>query len=1330
MEIFILGEVSLGNNHMRPLVILKTHCLEFGLLAIFMVIALGHLTLAGEYSLSDAETFMRQERYNEAGDAFLYLHTQDPDNRWFIFEGVTALAWSGRYQEVVDLADDPLFYRPPRRSLEAAALANRHVGNFAKAMSFYEEGLERYPSISSFLLGIILTQLDTDQLDAAQASLEKYVALFGETEELTDARGYMAQAIERRRFNDNITAAGDLAREGKYSEALAILEALEKDYPDSLMLSYDLMATNSWADRHPEAVARADRLDLSVAPDYVLSATGRSLREVGRLVESEALFRRQLEKNPNNLTMLDGLVVTLIRLNQLDEAEQLIDSQRSPAEGEESAAEREVFDPQRYPPVLAGDEEALLAARRDAAAILGRQGDFITSITALNRLLRRHPENSGVLYDLILILSWADHRVEVLELVPRIDLEAAPAYVINTIALVHRRDGHPEAALPFYELSVRRFPDNVDSVAGLAMTLGDVGRPSEGLELLNTYDQQHIGIDKRAIFAARVYLYAPQPYTPPPRPTAAYRVEQDAIVTQARDGNLQAALPAIAALYQNHPDDNYILGDYITLAQWAGDNNLVLTLANNLDLSITADYVIQAVGRSLIVMGNHYGAHTFLDLAIEAQQGNAELMVVAAVVIAGGGDYFKAATYLQKALTSHTPGIANRVREARDRIGSDIIDSLLDLERIEAPGLNQGPIPPALVTSKTLALSGVHASHLSREIIQQGDPPPKLTPAQSNNIRMAAAKRTSVWGERSFLPRDILERSRFSLEAIQDLDAILNDPQYKNSTPMRVEAGAAKVKIFYEMAYFQEAIEEYLAIKDRGIPLSDGVLLAVAGSYMGLRCPLQAKAIYLEVLDRIKNPLPPANMPPIKDDIYQARTGLFWALLENEELHAALLEVEKHYQEGTATDGTALYQDNEYQKGSIAILRGLAWLYTGFMAVAEEELLLVVADAPGNPGALSALATTYSMRGLNRTAIDYIHRSQIFNPSDVGLAVAEAENLLNIQDWRATEAILEVVEPYREKVAAVRQLERDWETYNLHELRVDVAWGKVLYRSNEDETSFQGLGEEPTLEARLFSKPICYDWRLFGGIATSGGDFQEGHARRNVYMTGVEYRSPILTATLEARDDQVNGSHTFGLGLTGVVTPNDHWRFPFGIDYHSREAPLRARRDNGLTANLYQVGASRYWNESRSLNTRATVMNFSDGNVRLSLGGDFNQRLWTDYTRYIDGQISVATSTNSLDDNRLYFNPKYDLEIGGALGYSDLIWRCYEQSLRHTLTVGLGNYYQRYYGSGPVWSVSYSQSLVLSDRFSLNYGIAYGQRIYDGDRERMLNLYLSANYRF
>lgn len=116
---------------------------------------------------------------------------------------------------------------------------------------------------------------------------------------------------------------------------------------------------------------------------------------------------------------------------------------------------------------------------REEAVKLAREGDLDSSLKIFDKLRQDFPDDRVLLYDHIVVLSWAHKDQKVTALAEKVDLLEAPAYVIKTIAKSARNLQQYKVASSFYDLGVTRFPDNPHFYIGLGYVYADQRRDDD-----------------------------------------------------------------------------------------------------------------------------------------------------------------------------------------------------------------------------------------------------------------------------------------------------------------------------------------------------------------------------------------------------------------------------------------------------------------------------------------------------------------------------------------------------------------------------------------------------------------------------------------------------------------------------------------------------------------------------------------------------------------------------------------------------------------------------------------------------------------------------------
>jgi hypothetical protein len=140
-------------------------------------------------------------------------------------------------------------------------------------------------------------------------------------------------------------------------------------------------------------------------------------------------------------------------------------------------------------------------------------------------------------------------------------------------------------------------------------------------------------------------------------------------------------------------------------------------------------------------------------------------------------------------------------------------------------------------------------------------------------------------------------------------------------------------------------------------------------------------------------------------------------------------------------------------------------------------------------------------------------------------------------------------------------------------------------------------------------------------------------------------------------------------------------------------------------------------------------MEFDDDNTRLQAFLSWQRRLVNRPYFKLPVTLELYGSGNSAQD-RPYFNPEQDLSATVMVDLRWLLYRRYQRTFAHHLAVTGGTYWQKDFGAGPVGSLRYEHDWHLNDDLTLQYGIIWRRRIYDGDSETNIWTYLNCTWRF
>ncbi|HEY7292806.1 MAG TPA: poly-beta-1,6 N-acetyl-D-glucosamine export porin PgaA [Vicinamibacterales bacterium] len=510
---------------------------------------------------------------------------------------------------------------------------------------------------------------------------------------------------------------------------------------------------------------------------------------------------------------------------------------------------------------------------------------------------------------------------------------------------------------------------------------------------------------------------------------------------------------------------------------------------------------------------------------------------------------------------------------------------------------------------------------------------------------------------------------------------------------------------------WSDAVAQADALRREEIPLPIYVRLAEADSLLALRRPSEARAAFQEVIDA--DPQNPG-----------ALIGRFYAEVEDEDFQAAFATVDTLAAKQSPTNrssNAAVVLPNPDWLGD-RITAGQARNYAEMNADAWRRLYPLSQEAPGLGYLRAAIGSVAAARGWPRLAAEEVEIAATLAPDDLGGQVALAESALQRRKYAEARKRAADLERLYPENASVQRLVRDVDSFDRFEFRTEshtyTERGNVL-------TDAPGDGFD-TIN-RLYSPPIANNWRLVGGFDASYAQPEEGPVNRYRIGGGLEWRIPNLTV------EATGWGNTGGLnrGSAAVVaswSPTDHWTFGADAELYSVETPLRAVL-NGITGNSARVSAGYDWHESTGWAANVGVVDFSDGNQRVSGGFHFVQRLADRPHLKLTLRPELYASGNTKADAP-YFNPSRDVSFVPGLDLTHIIWRRYEHSFSQHVSGGVGAYWQQTFGTGAIVTATYEQIYGVSPNTDLHYGATYARRLYDGESVNSIALLLGLSRKF
>ncbi|SSW69287.1 Poly-beta-1,6-N-acetyl-D-glucosamine export protein [Achromobacter agilis] len=515
-----------------------------------------------------------------------------------------------------------------------------------------------------------------------------------------------------------------------------------------------------------------------------------------------------------------------------------------------------------------------------------------------------------------------------------------------------------------------------------------------------------------------------------------------------------------------------------------------------------------------------------------------------------------------------------------------------------------------------------------------------------------------------------------------------------------------------------DLVREYEALRAEGVDVPRYALNDVASAYLYLREPEKARDLYRQVAadgaTRDDDPV----------DRLSNETGLYYSLVEAEAFEDAsdtLTATRDGYPEWVYVRGQPSRIPNDLKLERLQT-DASASLLADDTETAQRSLEDMVREAPNNSTLLAQLAATYRARSLPRASERTLKMAETLTPRSLGVENGQGFGALELQEWRQAEALSQDTLARAPEDLVSRRLARQWEVHNKAELQING------YRGLASDSPVSGSGDFG-IDAVLYSKPLDYNWRVFGGGGYAAGDFEEGRGTYRWVRTGAQWRDRDLTVEGEVSTHDYGHGVKPGLRLSAAYDVDDHWQVGGSAERISRETPLRALA-SGISSNSLSGFVRWRANERREWTLALSPSHFSDGNNRWSLGLSGRERVYTTPHLKADLEFDISTQRNSGGSDVPYFNPRADLMLLPSLRLTHTLYRRYETAWEQIGTVGAGAYSQRDYGTGGVIALGYGQRYRANDVLDMGAMITGISRPYDGDRERELRIVFDLAYRF
>jgi biofilm PGA synthesis protein PgaA len=597
-------------------------------------------------------------------------------------------------------------------------------------------------------------------------------------------------------------------------------------------------------------------------------------------------------------------------------------------------------------------------------------------------------------------------------------------------------------------------------------------------------------------------------------------------------------------------------------------------------------------------------------------------------------------------------------------------------------------------------LRGLRAPHAAARFASDPPPLPLAADMAASEIR---------WGEQD-QPYDPRRRFDGTDRALAHLDALIAAAQAEGNAALVTSLRLDRMVALHDRVRMAEVVAEATSLREAGVTIPPYATEALADALLYLRQPEAARAAYDSVL--AADPTSPT-----------ARTGRFYATLEMEDLSGAVAQADAQLAAEPPwrryADSPGLVPGDQYLDA--ALQAAAVRIYTDQPAAAWERIQPIRDAAPANQSVRLTAAAAMGARGWPRAAEEETRIALSLAPTQAGAQIATADSALARGRFAEAETrIAALVDVYPENLS-VQRLRR--------ELAAQTGWilDATVGPSREVGGGANNSGFEMTAAVGLASPLIDHRWRLFALSSYADANPPEGFVNRVRAGGGLQLVLPDLTASLSIHQDLGTLART-GFGATLDWRPSDTLALEASYQHISEDTPLRALLQ-GITADSLNIAATWRWNESYNVVLGATWMPFTDGNERFSLDLRYAQRVLQRPRFTLTAQAELYGSTNRLTDVP-YYSPRADFSATVGLLAEHTMWRRYERSFVHALTVSGGLYAERGFDVGPIGTVAYEHRWQLDPWTVVTYGVSLAEHRYDGAGAHTLAGFVTLRQRF
>ncbi len=805
----------------------------------------------------------------------------------------------------------------------------------------------------------------------------------------------------------------------------------------------------------------------------------------------------------------------------------------------------------------------------------------------------------------------------------------------------------------------------------------------------------------------------------------------------ARSGDFNRALPLLSNLSREYPRIPRYQYDYLLVLLWAGKNDQVLHLSQQIKTETAPDYVLATIARASRNTEQFSKAEGIYRTLLSRSPEHTDYMTGLASVLIDQHKTSEARKLLNKLLSSHPDNTdALMVLAYAEESDNDYLAASKLYQKVLILKLNYQPAIRGLVFAQSAA-KFFDLAYQNALLYRQA-----FSDQEWLKLHWDLAAKLIRWGEipNKQYPYQYAE-THYAVTRIQENLKMLKKMQPENADIWRNRAYFDLLVAYRDCKKMSDAIHLYKKLQQHHIKLPAYAKIAVADAFLYEEQPDQARDLYLEVLKDIPKS-------------YNAQQSLVYAYLENEQLELANELAKQMAQKQPAKlwfkkpgHKNILYSRGNPKKTETELAAAVMEAFSDRLDIALKKINFLYKNASFNIDIRNARANIYYYRGWPRQAYQQLIAALNLDPEHIGLRSSLSQVLHELREYQKEEQNTQALYQKYYKNKGVQRQKRLWTIHNQRELKIFTQ--AELSNTDSNIASPVNGSEQVSLDSYLYSQPLHYNFRLFShfnwqtGIFNAGNsrDLTRGYFRR--YGLGLEYAVPNSILTGEIHYDN-STLETVGFKGTLDYQFNDYWSSGFTFDSRSNAIGLRALSTGasngqiiqGVTAAAYTAYVTYRMHESRQFTLSQQFYDYSDNNKNYAINFNYFER-WISGPLYkFSTYLNIGTSLNT-EQSGNYYHPENDFTNTITFHNNILTYRNYDTTFHQNIVLNVGYYWQKEhtnnihkYHLDPTGSIQYEHIWKTSNRYNLTYGAIRSYAVYDGDPTASWHFYLNLNVRF